>query len=74
MNVKHHLVKDFKKNVRSDETSDLSSESNESIVQLWFEDNHDDPWPFVITSLSNYKDSKVTEYIIDKLKHDMCHI
>ena len=68
--VRHHLIKDFKKNVRAEEATD----DDESIIQLWFEDNRDDPWPFIITSLSNYKDSKDTGYIVDKLKQDMCHI
>jgi len=70
VNVRHHLIREFKSNVQAEEAAD----SDESIIQLWFKNNRDDPWPFVITSLSNYEDTKVTEYIIDKLKQDMCHI
>jgi len=70
VNVRHHLIREFKSNIQAEEATD----SDESIVQLWFKNNRDDPWPFVITSLSNYEDTKVTEYIVDKLKQDMCHI
>jgi len=70
VNVRHHLIREFKSNVQAEEAAD----SDESIIQLWFKNNRDDPWPFVITSLLNYEDTKVTEYIIDKLKQDMCHI
>ncbi|XP_065910258.1 uncharacterized protein [Dysidea avara] len=72
VNVRRHLIKYFKRNIRAEEATD--DDDDESIIQLWFEGNRDDPWPSVITFLSNYKDSKVTEYIVDKLKHDMCHI
>lgn len=69
-NAKHHLLKDFKKNIQSEEALD----SDEHIVQVWFEENCDDPWPFIVTSLSNYKCSDLTEYTVDRLKHDMCYV
>ena len=62
-------MKDFKANIQLEKVVD-----DDDVIQVWFKDNRHDPWPFIVTSLSNYEDSQRTEFVVDKLKREMCNI